>query len=1042
MINLHNLPDELLHQKRFFPVTITADGKKVPIDKVWQHPDNQMSYQDAIAKSPKGLAGFDISGHGRAPDYFFVDFDNVLDAEGNFIYPDAQKWFNYLSTADTFSETSISNHGCHFFFAPSPYKFPKLTGGKNCSIFFDKDNTDAKIELFYRQNRWCLVTGNLFHCEPNTPIVSGDIADEFVQQLFNQLSFDHSSFSDSDSPNNSTASDISAEDVQKMLAVIPCDKIPYEDWWKTAAIIHYHFNGDCFELWRAWSEIDKGRYSLDTCQKVWLDLDKRHSLDIGRPATIASLIHFAKQFGYIPPKIKHDSSTNLTPFDDCLELWRDSNHNDPIDTNVVSDLHNAFNFIDSLSTDSFSASLLFDIPTRRKVALCKFYIPKLAQKFFSILQASVRSAKDKIKELRAKKTPAVIPQDVQELADIKTIDFNSSVSSMVTQIKHDQKAFVKRFKAEQEKREFENMRKAFLENRPSTQKIISDCPIDLVLPESVYFGSHEIGIQTFSNKGELITKPAAKTPIVVLRIFREPSKHTTQYELAIKAKGVWRRVEVYGDEIADPRKILRLAKDGGALIKDARTLCNYFAELISANEEILTETKCYQQTGWLNGKFDNFIYPTVNDDYIVRRDGFNYDKSYASAGDSEKWKDVFIKACDDGGAIARVFLGNPLAAPLIAPLDLPNMQTHLVGEPNCGKSALLKLAASIYGDQTELIRTFAATLKNRQAVAAANSHLPTFLDELGTVTGGKKGEESLATMVYEFFEGKANQANKRDGTTREIFKFTGSRVSSAEHDMLKTNDAQGAYKRLLQLHCSKSLFDIDFAKKLHSFTKYNFGLFGKSWIDFVSSHQAEINAKKQEFFSLAKDNDFPCLKHVESTLLDNLVASSLSTQFFLVAIGAKQSFDNVQFVSDISEILASLPTFKDIDEAERARDSLISFFASHKKFFDREIKDSSADGFTSIPADAWTSYGKAFFNTEIAFYTVSLENILEKELGFASAKALIAKFATKGWLKFTKGKNFRCNSYIDGKTVATYRFKAGVLINSNSLSNDDIEHSA
>ena len=325
---LANLPEKILSLKRFFPVRITAKGKKVPCIENWENPASQMFIQDAIKKT--GQVGFDISGHSQSADFFFVDCDNIFDDSGNIIYPEAKKWFNYLSTAETFCEKSISKKGCHFLFRPTQGIFPKLIGGEHCSIFFDKDNRDTKIELFYLQNRYCLVTGDLLNCQPNTPIVEGEIADEFIQQLLNNLTFDNSRLKDSDA--RIIPTDISFDEVQKMLDVIPCDKMPYFDWWKIGAIIHYHFGKNGFELWRAWSEIDQARYTFEACQKVWSDLDKRSELNIGEPAKIGSLIFFAKKFGYKPQKNSVETSALMT--DDGNDRTQDFISDCPINLRI------------------------------------------------------------------------------------------------------------------------------------------------------------------------------------------------------------------------------------------------------------------------------------------------------------------------------------------------------------------------------------------------------------------------------------------------------------------------------------------------------------------------------------------------------------------------------------------------------------------------------------------------------------------------------------------------------------------------------------
>lgn len=827
------------------------------------------------------------------------------------------------------------------------------------------------------------------------------------------------------------------------LRIIPVAALTYDEWRNVGMALKN--NGNSCEDWEQWSRNDK-RFKVGECDRLWLNFNRSGF-------TIATIIEIAKRYGYDAKAIQHhwyDLHPDLKPsaqkniaadtqrdddreFNNLIAKWQENNQNIPIDDKIIASLKDACNFINSLSVETFSADLAFDISVRRKVALCKFYIPQLARKFFGILKDAQRKAATEIRKLKAQKPPALIPDDLNELFRLKPSEFGNAVDEFVTQIKRDQKAFRKDFQAQQEKREFEAKRQALLDSQLSTQKQIPDCPVDLFLPDSVYFDKHGVGTQSFNKRGELIANPAALTPIIPTKILREPSKHITQYEIAIKARGIWRSVVVDGDELADARKILRLATYG-AIIEHAAELTHFFAKILAANEEQLTEIKCFQQTGWKDRAFTDFAYPTGGDNYLVRRAGFNYEVDCESFGDPDIWKKTFLDACQDGGAIARVFIGTALAAPLVQPLNIPNMQTHLVGEPNSGKSALEKLAASVFGNPRKLIRTFGATLKNRQAAAAAFNDMPTFLDELGTVTGGKKGENSLAQMVYEFFEGKANQANKRDGTARETFEFSGTRISSAEHPMLKSHDAQGAYKRLLQINCNKRLLDKDLAFNLHFVTKNNYGHFGRPWIKFIAEHSRQIEEKYFEFERLY--NKLPIKRDIEETLFRTVVVSALTFQFFLICLGEKKEFDNIQFCEDIKAIILTLPTLSDIDEATRALKSLQSFVAGHDRFFTHETERSDYNN--EFVQSAFECYGKKFKNGEIAFLPTALQKILENELGFSSMDAIVKKWSARGLLRCTSGDNLRFSTRINGQKVKTYRFKADTFFNSDAEHNADM----
>ena len=327
------------------------------------------------------------------------------------------------------------------------------------------------------------------------------------------------------------------------------------------------------------------------------------------------------------------------------------------------------------------------------------------------------------------------------------------------------------------------------------------------------------------------------------------------------------------------------------------------------------------------------------------------------------------------------------------------------------------------------MKTFAASPKNRIAVAAASNDLPSFFDELETL-GGKQADSTLSSMIYEFAEGVANQANKRDGSAREPVKFKGTRLSTAERSILKSHDQRGAYKRLVQLKIF-FLFPDDFGSSLHFFAENNFGHFGKHWTDFIVQRLQHI---LQLFFNSIRcfpQNSFPDssgnFRNVEPAHLKSVVASLLSFYLFEISAGLKTELDTKSLLADIIDILSLLPTPDELDDSTRAIADLQSFVAAHDKFFERDVKDNSVEGFTELKQYAWECYGKKFDNGEVAFFPTALKKILEKELGYASADALISAFAFKNLLRCTKGKGYRFSTRIKGSVVNTIRFKAGVL---------------
>ena len=556
-----------------------------------------------------------------------------------------------------------------------------------------------------------------------------------------------------------------------------------------------------------------------------------------------------------------------------------------------------------------------------------------------------------------------------------------------------------------------------------TRDRIKDCPVDLRIPNNFNFGYDGITfIASRRENGKRKETVVARTPIVPTRIFCEPQKCKYTYEIAILNRGKWQTTEIDGKSLVDAKAISSL-NDNGALILEPRDICRFLTNIISLNPQ-LKEVKAYAQTGWTDDEFKNFAY-VGNDDCIIRRAGFDFNTALATRGDADAWRQKFIEVANNGGAIAHMYIGTALAAILARPLNLPNPQTHLHGTSGGGKTALQKFTASIFGNPRKLMRTFAATNKNRQIVAAAFCDLPSFYDELETIQS-KAAEETLSNDVYNFSDGKGNQANKRNGDARETFEFGGSRLMTGERPILKQHDMRGAYKRLIQLDICENLFDDDFAAELHIFSEANFGHFGKLWIQFVTEHLQEIQAQFQREASWRD----PSTKLYEPTQLKTVAACLVAFGFFKVMLGIDTEFDRFSFIRDRRIIIDALPTIADMDDTTRAIEFLKSFVAGNDKFFAHEV-DKPEIG-NEFSQQAQTCHGKKFANGEVAFLPHAFTKILEGEGGFKSADKLRNEFCTKGYLKHKDGTT-TYPTWFDGKTTKMIRFLPDVISTAESV---------
>lgn len=563
------------------------------------------------------------------------------------------------------------------------------------------------------------------------------------------------------------------------------------------------------------------------------------------------------------------------------------------------------------------------------------------------------------------------------------------------------------------------------ENFSGTQDEIKSCPVNLRLSPYFTFSQGGIFLVVETKKG-IKYIPVTKTPIIPTKIFREPKQNKVTYEIAMLIRGKWCTTEIDGRTIADTRAILELA-DIGALILDAKNLCRYMNEIISLNPD-LQEVKAYNQTGWIDNEFKAFAYPR-NEACIVRRVDFDFDRILATRGACEDWKQKFIEVADRGGAIVHAYIGIGLSAILARPLNIMNPQAHLFGASGCGKTALQKFVASTFGNPREYVRSFAATNKNRQLVAAAFCDLPTFFDEMETMSG-KLAEETLATDIYNFADGKGNQANKRDGKARKTYIFGGARLTTGERPILKQRDLRGAYKRLLQFNLREKIFDDNFATELHIFSESNFGHYGLQWINYATTHMEAI----QKDYNLFATERNVTLFAYEPTHLKIIVAGLVAFEHFKIAIGVNKEFDTAEFIRDRRFIVdTQLPTLDELDDCTRAVSFLKDFFAGHEKFFINEVNRPDFDN--EFVQTAPICYGKKFKSGEVAFLRTALIQILEKEGGFKSGEKLIDDFFDKGYLRHAKNtKTF--STYFNGKTISMIRFVEGIITTADEFANN------
>ena len=578
-----------------------------------------------------------------------------------------------------------------------------------------------------------------------------------------------------------------------------------------------------------------------------------------------------------------------------------------------------------------------------------------------------------------------------------------------------------------------------------TQDRIKSCPVNLRLPDGYTFDQSGI-TKIISAKKE--TAPpkyirACRAPIIPTKKFREPTKGTLEYGLAIFSDDQWRNIEVSAATIGDIRELSKILNLHGGLVDEPKIISQFINATIALNPE-MQRIKSYNQTGWTSEDYNDFAFPSADGKAVVRRVGYDYERIFKPKGDPEEWKKKFLEIDKQAGAIGHVIIGGACSAPVIKPLqDLPNLQIHVWGKKSIGKTPMLKFAVSIFGDTDvgALTHTFAATPKSRLETACAFSDLPIICEELESI--GAKDTEKLSTDIYNYYLGIGGQALNKDGTKRTQKLFNSVRLTSGEHSLVPQNGNGGEFKRVLELRCSK-LLDEDFAADLYGFCKRNRGLFGEQWIKYVTDNWQLISKHYHKVFDFVKETQEKGRekgRENDLTQLRTLIISLVDYQHFKICIGLSNLATdadkiNTEIVADLNAIIRTLPTADEIDDTERAIEFLKSFYVANLKHFSHEVDNPNFEN--EFMQGALECYGKDFQDGEVAFLPHILKRILTQDGGFKSADKLIAEFYDKSYLRHSCGLN-TYQTKINGKNVRAIRFKSGVITTAEKNRNTSFE---
>lgn len=265
-------------------------------------------------------------------------------------------------------------------------------------------------------------------------------------------------------------------------------------------------------------------------------------------------------------------------------------------------------------------------------------------------------------------------------------------------------------------------------------------------------------VKLTDNGPQLVRACGCKT-VIKARLYNQDT-NSESLKIAYKYTEQWRDIVVPRSLAVDAKRVISLADRGiGVSSEGARYLAKFYDEFLYANPDIPVR-QAVSRFGW---RGQEFIFPGISPDVEIDIDDLGSKhalKGFNTAGTLTEWRDL-AKMVRSYSSNARFILAAGFSAPLLKALSQRNFIVHNHGASQDGKTAVLWMALSIWGDPNAIISSFDNTPTSLERRASLFSDLPLGINEREVLSSFKKMD--ISSILYMLGEGKGRGRGSKVG---------------------------------------------------------------------------------------------------------------------------------------------------------------------------------------------------------------------------------------------------------------------------------------
>lgn len=470
--------------------------------------------------------------------------------------------------------------------------------------------------------------------------------------------------------------------------------------------------------------------------------------------------------------------------------------------------------------------------------------------------------------------------------------------------------------------------------------------------------------------GELKPVLFSAEPLFVSAKLVNVDDTTEKLEITFRRNGKYKTLIAPRADMLNKNSIIRYA-DAGLPVSSgtAGTMTKYIAEMEAANAHVIPICRAIRRAGWVGDEF----YPySMKDGIVAQTDGNETERLLAAlqkSGSEEAWLSAAAKVREM--PFARAMLAASFASPLLEKLHHRNIYVHIWYSSRSGKTAVLKLAMSIWGDPRILVSKYFSTIVGMERTAGTLKHLPYALDELQTLNQKRL---PVNDVVYTLGNGVGKTRGRVGDGIQKIEEWRNCILSTGEQPMSADNSMDGVNTRLMELYACPlnkdgiGAPDDELGRALHQVAETNYGFAGETFIRWLIPHLDRLQKDYTTFVNALES------KNVQR---DNIAVLALADYYSSIAVfGFPEDRAYAEAVALGELLLKNQEDNAPKDSIESAWEFLCGWIASNKVHF-----CSSTGQFDMSPV-----YGKAEKNA--VYVIASVMNGALEEAGFSARKCI------------------------------------------------------